>query len=207
MHAPHEIVVHARSHGYPIDHLIGQYRSRSPRQSVTASASSYVPMSSVTNEDVSVFDDASLASSRVIAAEIHSPPRPVSSQMPTASAQPLAQSTQVPSALPLIPTTVPLAQSPLSVHTPTPHATMTCRHCVTNSNVARLPRFDTSLSLGLYVTEAHVAMTLPRRACDVAFRQQLATDFPATMAQAEQMSVVEIARAMAPVYESWQLEL
>ena len=71
------------------------------------------------------------------------------------------------------------------------------KHC-------KLPRFDTSLSLGLYVTEAHMAMTLPRRTDDMAFRQQLATDFAATMAQAEQMSVVEIARAMAPVYESWQ---
>jgi len=40
----------------------------------------------------------------------------------------------------------------------------------------------------------------------MAFRQQLAIDFPATMAQAEQMSVVEIARAMAPVHESWQLK-
>jgi len=47
-------------------------------------------MSSVTNDDASVFDDATLASSKVIAAEIHSPHRPVSSQMPTASAQPLA---------------------------------------------------------------------------------------------------------------------
>jgi len=41
-----------------------------------------------------------------------------------------------------------------------------------SSSVAGLPRFDTSLSLGLYVTEAHVAMTLPRRASDMAFRQQ-----------------------------------
>jgi len=75
-----------------------------------------------------------------------------------------------------------------------------------SSNVAKIPRFDISLSLGLYVTEAHMAMTLPRRADDMAFRQKLAIDFPATMAQAEQMSVVEIARAMAPVYESWQLK-
>ena len=112
----------------------------------------------------------------------------------------------MPSALPLTPTTVPLAQSPLSVHTPTPprdNDEMSLRHQLQrttahlvwlSSNVARLPRFNTSsLSLGLYVTEAHEGMTLPRRASDMAFRQQLATDFPATMAQAKQMSVVEIA--------------
>jgi len=129
-----------------------------------------------------VFDDASYASSRVIAAEIHSPPRSISSQMPTTSAQPLAQSTQIPQAYQFSPAAVPLVQSSLSVQPPTPsHGSevtllreqlqRTTAHLVwLSSNVAKLSRFDTSLSLGLYVTEAHMAMTLPRRADDMAFR-------------------------------------
>jgi len=122
MHAPRELLAHVQSHGHPIGHLLSSYRSRSPRESVVelASAASYVPESLAPSRDTSVFDDASYASSRVIAADIHSPPRSVISQMPTASAQPLAQSTQVPQAYPFIPTTVPLAQSPLSVHSPAP---------------------------------------------------------------------------------------
>jgi len=75
------------------------------------------------------------------------------------------------------------------------------------STVARLPRFDTTLSVGMSVNEAHVAMTLPRHASDSAFRRQLVIDYPTTLPQAEQMSVIEIARAMAPVYEGWQSEL
>jgi len=217
--APRELLAHVQSHGHPIGHLLSSYRSRSPRESAAelASAASYVPESLAPSRDTSVFDDASYASSRVIAAEIHSLPRPVSSQMPTASAQPLAQYTQIPQTYPFSPATVPLAQSSLSVQPPTPplgsevmllreQLQRTTAHLVwLSSNVAKLPRFDTSLSLGLYVTDAHMAMTLPRRASDMAFRKQLAIDFPATMAQAEQMSMVEIARAMAPVYESWQL--
>jgi len=59
----------------------------------------------------------------------------------------------------------------------------------------------------MFVNEAHVAMTLPRQASDTAFRRQLVIDYPTTLPQAEQMSVIEIARAMAPVYEDWQSEL
>ena len=95
--APRALLAHVQTHGHPIGHLLSSYRSRSPRESAAelASAASYVPESLAPDRDTSVFDDASYASSRVIAAEIHSLPRPVNSQMPTASAQPLAQSTQI----------------------------------------------------------------------------------------------------------------
>jgi len=95
---PRELLAHVQSHGHPIGYLLSSYRSRSPRESAAelASADSYVPESRIPSKNTSVFDDASYASSRVIAAETHSPPRSVSSQMPTASAQPLAQSTQIP---------------------------------------------------------------------------------------------------------------
>lgn len=98
--APRELLAHVQSHGHPIGHLLSSYRSRSPRESAAeiASVDSYVPESRIPSRNTSVFDDASYASSRVIAAEIHSPPRSISSQMPTASAQPLAQSTQIPQA-------------------------------------------------------------------------------------------------------------
>ena len=100
----------------PIGHLLSSYRSRSPRESAAelASADSYVPESRIPSRSTSVFDDASYASSRVIAAEIHSPPRSISSQMPTASAQPLAQSTQIPQAYQFSPVVVPLAVIALS---------------------------------------------------------------------------------------------
>ena len=95
---PRELLAHVETHGHPIGHLLSSYRSRSPRESAAelASVDSYVPESRIPSRSTSVFDDASYASSRVIAAEIHSPPRSISSQMPTASAQPLAQSTQIP---------------------------------------------------------------------------------------------------------------
>jgi len=77
VHVPRELLAHVQSHGHPIGHLLSSYRSRSPRESVVelASAASYVPESLAPSRDTSVFDDASYASSRVIAAEIHSPPR------------------------------------------------------------------------------------------------------------------------------------
>jgi len=112
VHAPKEVVIHARSHGYSVDHLIGINRSRSPRESVASSAS-HLPISPSSAGDTSVFDESSFASSQVVA-EIHSPPRSISSQVPSASAPPLAQSTQMPRASPLIPVMVSQAQSPLS---------------------------------------------------------------------------------------------
>ena len=218
MHAPEEVVIHARSHGYAVDHLVEINRSRSPRESSTSNVS-HVPASPSSAGDTSVFDASSFASSRVAVAEIHSPPRSVSSQLPSLSAPPLAQSTQMPRASPLIPVMVSQAQSPLSRMDPPPPRSdeiaslrgrlrRTTAHLVwLASTVARLPRFDTTLSVGMFVNGAHVAMTLPRQASDSAFRRQLVVDYPTTLPQAEQMSVIEIAMAMAPVYEDWQSEL
>jgi len=42
---------------------------------------------------------------------------------------------------------------------------------------------------------------------DVTFRLRQATDYPTTLAQAERMSVVETAHALAPVYEHSMSEI
>jgi len=69
--APRELLAHVQTHGHPIGHLLSSYRSRSPRESAAelASADSYVPESRILSRSTSVFDDASYASSRVVAAK------------------------------------------------------------------------------------------------------------------------------------------